>query len=84
MKFDDMKLDKGSTPEKDPFYYMQKVDQAIGGAICGMFKEISIIGKQALLCTLIDALAQERGIDPNEMIEEIRQSINFMRRKHGR
>lgn len=84
MKFDDMKLNKESTPEKDPFYYMQRVDLAIGSAICEIFEKISIIGKQALLCTLIDALAQERGIDRNELIDEIRQSIEHVRGKHGR
>lgn len=84
MKFDDMKMNKDTTPEKDPFYYMQRGDLTIGGAICDMFRRISIIGKNALLCTLIDDLAKERGIDQNEMLEEFRQNIEHMRGKHGR
>lgn len=84
MKFDDMKMNKESTPEKDPFYYMQRVDLTIGGAICDMFGRISIIGKRALMCTLIDELAKETGTDRNELIDEIKRDIEIVRGKHGR
>lgn len=78
MKFEDMKLDKISNTV-DTLMKMKTNDMTFGSKICGLFDHLTTVGKKAVLCTLVESLAEEKGIAPPELLNEIRQTIKEVR-----
>ena len=79
MKFDDMKMKKIVEEGAEVTEDQAIVDLLTGSKIVVLFHQISNLGHLALLCSLVESAAKERGITSFEYLDEIRQTIKEVR-----
>lgn len=79
MKFDDMKMKKIVEEEAEVTEDQAIVDLLTGSKIVVLFHQISDPAHLALLCSLVESAAKERGITSFEYLDEIRQTIEEVR-----